>query len=262
MPADTRAPRAQVPAVEHRTSIWMYHSVASADDDPYGITVEPERLDHQLRWLRERGLKGVGMSDLLRARTTGRGAGLVGLTFDDGYADFLDHALPLLQRYGFTATVFVLAGRLDGVNGWDPLGPRKRLLSLGGIRRIAAAGMEVGSHGLRHTRLTQLAPSELHREVVESRTVLSHITDCVPPGFCYPYGELNARVVEAVRAAGYSYACAIAPQPEHGIFALPRIHISQADRSWRLRLKHRLQGTSRCAGAWQLPPGSDRGGRP
>ncbi|MGW0735689.1 polysaccharide deacetylase family protein [Streptomyces sp. NPDC002851] len=240
MRADTAAAR-PVPLSRTRLPwIWMYHSIDDATYDPYSITVTPERLDHQLRWLRGRGLTGVSVAALLRAHEAGRSRELVGLTFDDGYADFLTDALPVLRQHGFTATVFVLAGRLDGVNSWDSLGPHKRLLSRDAIRAAAAAGMEIGSHGLLHTDLTRLSPADLHREVRDSRAALAHVTKQPPQGFCYPYGTLNQQVVDAVRAAGYAYACAIAPEPLHGAFALPRVHISQADRALRLRIKQLL----------------------
>ncbi len=84
-----------------------------------------ERLDAQLGWLRRRGLRGVSVAGLLAARARGEDRGLVGLTFDDGYADFVTHALPCLRRHGCGATLFVLPGRLGADNAWDPLGPRK-----------------------------------------------------------------------------------------------------------------------------------------
>jgi hypothetical protein len=74
----------------------------------------------------------------------------VGLTFDDGYADFATTAVPILRRYGFTATVYVLADRLGGVNEWDQGAPRERLMTAVQVRAVASAGMEVGFHGLRH----------------------------------------------------------------------------------------------------------------
>ncbi|WP_229858658.1 polysaccharide deacetylase family protein, partial [Streptomyces anandii] len=120
--------------------VAMYHSVGDCSDDPYRITVTPERLGLQLEWLRRRGLRGVSVSDLLAARARGEGRDLVGLTFDDGYADFVSTALPLLHRRRFGATLFVLPGRLGGENDWDPLGPRKPLLTADGVRRAAAEG--------------------------------------------------------------------------------------------------------------------------
>ena len=99
--------------------VAMYHSVGDCSDDPYRVTVSPERLGLQLDWLRRRGLRGVCVRDLLAARARGEGRDLVGLTFDDGYADFVEAALPLLRHHGFGATLFVLSGRLDGDNAWD-----------------------------------------------------------------------------------------------------------------------------------------------
>ncbi|MDH6518955.1 peptidoglycan/xylan/chitin deacetylase (PgdA/CDA1 family) [Streptomyces sp. SAI-135] len=220
--------------------VAMYHSVTDCPDDPYRITVTPDRLERQLRWLALRGVRGVSMAELLAARARGEGRRLAGLTFDDGYADFVDHALPVLRRLDFGATLFVLPGRLGGDNAWDPLGPRKPLLTADGIRRAARAGIEIGSHGLTHVDLTTVDDLRLKAEAVESRTALEDLLDAPVDGFCYPYGTLDQRAVEAVRSAGYRYACAIDPGPLTGPFALPRLHIGQHDDSVRLFLKYRL----------------------
>ncbi|WP_079144631.1 polysaccharide deacetylase family protein [Streptomyces agglomeratus] len=221
--------------------ILMYHSVGDPADDPYGITVARDRLDRQLAWLRRRGLTGVDVGTLLRAGAQGRAARLVGLTFDDGYADFLHEALPVLRRHAFTATVFVLPGRCGGANGWDPLGPRKRLLTEDEIRAVAHAGMEIGSHGLYHRRLPGLPAAVLRRETLHSRELIREITGTAPDSFCYPYGEVGPEAIDAVRAAGYTYGFAISPGPLLGPYALPRTHISHADRGlrlWAKRLRH------------------------
>ncbi|MGW0583575.1 polysaccharide deacetylase family protein [Streptomyces sp. NPDC002920] len=230
---DTNRPRS-VPWVA------MYHSVAedrTDATDPYRITVTPECLDRQLTWLGKRGLKGVSMAELLAAPDRRR---LVGLTFDDGYADFLTGALPVLRRHGCTATLFVLPGRLGGDNAWDPLGPRKPLLTADGIRRAADEGVEIGSHGLTHVDLTKADDLTLKAETVDSRTALAALTGTPPTGFCYPYGTLDQRALDAVRNAGYGYACAIDPGPLNGPHAFPRVHVGQNDNSLRLSLKYRL----------------------
>ncbi|MET8772954.1 polysaccharide deacetylase family protein [Streptomyces sp. NPDC004658] len=218
----------------------MYHSVGDCSDDPYHVTVSPDRLDRQLRWLRRRGLRGVSVAELLAARARGEGRDLVALTFDDGYADFLGNALPLLTRWGCTATLFVLPGRLGGDNAWDPLGPRKPLLTADGIRRAAAAGMEVGSHGLTHVDLTRADDGLLKTETAGSRAVLEELTGTPVTGFCYPYGTVDRRVVQAVREAGYTYACAIDPGELTGPHVLPRVYVGQNDTAVRLFLKYRL----------------------
>ncbi|MCS0604983.1 polysaccharide deacetylase family protein [Streptomyces sp. LP11] len=220
--------------------IAMYHSVGDRSPDPYRITVTPERLDRQLRWLARRGLRGVSVAELLAARTRGEGRDLVGLTFDDGYADFVDHALPVLARRGCTATLFVLPGRLGGDNAWDPLGPRKPLLTADGIRRARDAGMEIGSHGLTHVDLTRADDTRLTAEITESRALLEELTGGPVAGFCYPYGTVDRRAMDAVRDAGYGYGCAIDPGALNGPLVLPRVHVGQNDGAGRLFLKHRL----------------------
>ena len=91
-------------------AIAMFHSVSPYDEDPYLVTVTPERFDRQMRWLRRRGLRGVSVGELMSASRHGAGRELIGLTFDDGYADFIEYALPVLARYGFGGTVFPIAG--------------------------------------------------------------------------------------------------------------------------------------------------------
>ncbi|MFB0617564.1 polysaccharide deacetylase family protein [Streptomyces sp. AGS-58] len=220
--------------------IAMYHSVGDCSDDPYRITVTPDRLDRQLCWLRGQGLRGVSVGELLAARARGEGRDLVGLTFDDGYADFVAHALPVLARRGCTATLFVLPGRLGGDNAWDPRGPRKPLLTADGIRRAAAAGVEIGSHGLTHVDLTRADDARLAAETADSRAALEELTGTPVSGFCYPYGTVDRRAVDAVRRAGYGYACAIDPGGLNGPYVLPRVHVGQNDTPVRLFLKYRL----------------------
>jgi peptidoglycan/xylan/chitin deacetylase (PgdA/CDA1 family) len=228
--------------------LLMYHSIAPYDEDPYEVTVSPDRFEHQMRWLRRRGLRGVSVRELLDAHARGRSGGLVGLTFDDGYEDLLTCALPILDRFGFTATAFVIAHRLGGTNVWSPNGPRKRLLTEDRLRLVADAGVEIGSHGLTHVRLSTTSGTRLDDEVVLSRAALRTITGQDVSGFCYPYGDLTRPAVDAVRAAGYDYACAIWRSGLTGRHALTRTYVHDGDHTWRLdakRLRHRLTATGR-----------------
>ncbi|MFB7453041.1 polysaccharide deacetylase family protein [Streptomyces sp. NPDC056194] len=255
MPAATALRRLLPKPPLWKPPLWvaMYHSITDTSDDPYRVTVSPVRFARQLHWLGDRGLRGVSVRELLDATAEGRAEGLVGLTFDDGYADFLDSALPLLQRHGFTATVYVLPGRLGGENGWDSAGPRKPLLDEDGIRRIADAGMEVGSHGLRHVPLTEADDTALAAETRHSRELLEEMTGRPVEGFCYPYGQVDPRVIRAVRKAGYRYGCAIDPGPHTGTYALPRVHIGENDTPWRLTAKRVLHPLRRRHPADLLP---------
>jgi peptidoglycan/xylan/chitin deacetylase (PgdA/CDA1 family) len=229
--------------VDQAPFVLMYHSVQPYQADPYQVTVRPAHFEQQLRWIGRHGRRGVSMRTLLRERHAGRGAGLVGLTFDDGYADFAGRALPALVQHGFTATVFVVAGALGGWNTWDRPGPRKRLLTAAEVREIAAAGMEIGSHGLRHVRLTGLTAGELDEQLRRSRAILSELAGEPVTGFCYPYGEAGRRESAAVAAAGYRYACLAGRTPPAGALTLPRTFVGDRDNGPRLYgklVRHRL----------------------
>jgi peptidoglycan/xylan/chitin deacetylase (PgdA/CDA1 family) len=215
--------------------ILMYHSVARVQYDPNALCVPPDRFAQQLATLRAAGLRGVSVGELLAARRRGRGRNLVGLTFDDGYDDFLTTACPILEAHGFTGTVFVLSGRPGGTNAWDRA-PRLNLLTTTQIREIHARGMEVGSHGRLHRRLTDLSQSELEAEIAGSRDELADVLGLTPAGFCYPYGAVDADVLHAAAAAGYIYACAVKVATA-STFALRRFFVGAGDHPLRLLLK-------------------------
>ena len=223
--------------------VLMYHSISPYEQDPYRITISPARFERQMRWLRRRGLRGVSMKTLVSAWRSGEARGLIGLTFDDGYADFLEHALPVLTRYSFGATAFPVAGLLGGYNDWDPDGPRKPLMTEAQVRQVAEAGVEIGSHGLRHIPLPDIPAAALAEEAAESRAILRAASGQDVDGFCYPWGYVDAAVVGAARAAGYSYGCAMWRTPEAGLFAIPRAYVDDDDSCVHLiakEIKHLL----------------------
>jgi len=210
--------------------LWvaMYHSIAEVPDDPYRVTVSPVRFARQLHWLGDRGLRGVSVRELLAATAEGRERGLVGLTFDDGYADFVEHAVPALARHGMTATLYVVAGLLGGDNAWDD-GPRLELMTAGQVRTVAAAGLEVGSHTMTHPRLAGADAATLATEIGESRQVLQEVLQTDIAGFCYPYGSYDDAAADAVQAAGYDHACVTGDYVPGDRFTLPRCYVSPRD---------------------------------
>src|SRR5215216_6272701 len=152
----------------HWPRILMYHAVSQSSENPNKIFTSPILFEAQMRYLRRRNLRGVSIRELRRAERMGNTNGLVGITFDDGYEDFLQNAVPVLERFGFSATVFMVAGMLGEENNWEfRFEPRPQLKILGveGVREVAARGMEVGSHGMRHLRLSGLEPELLEEEV-------------------------------------------------------------------------------------------------
>ena len=227
MPEDPPAAVGRVPM--SLPPVLMYHSISPCDrPDPHRLRVHPARLDRHLRLLRRLGLRGVSLSELLRAHDDGETSGLAGLTFDDGYTDFLEHAVPVLQQHGMTGTVYAVAGRMGGHNAWDE-GPQLDLMDAARLRAVAAAGLEVGSHTLSHVRLAGADSQTLATEVAGSKAVLEDLLQMEVPGFCYPYGSFDAAAAEAVRAAGYDHACVTGDYDPGDRFTVPRCYISPRD---------------------------------
>ena len=220
--------------------ILMYHGVAEVAEDPNQLCVTPGCFAEQMTWLKRHGLRGVAIGTLVDAMRTGRQRGLVGITFDDGYVNVLEAALPELLRHGFTASMFIISDRLGGSNEWDE-GPSWPLMSADQVGELAAAGMEIGSHGATHLRLAGIGADQLEAEVSGSRASIGELMGAPVRGFAYPYGSMDAAARRAVGNAGYGYACAVeTPMAELGFMALPRIYVGQRDGARRMAAKRLL----------------------
>ena len=220
--------------------ILMYHGVAEVSEDPNQLCVSPSRFAEQMAWLERRGLRGVGIGALLDAMRAGRQRRLVGITFDDGYVNVLEAALPELQRRGFGATAYIISDRIGGTNDWDE-GPSWPLMSASEVDKLAAAGIEIGSHSATHMRMAGASAEQLATEAGASRAKLAALLGTPIRGFAYPYGSMDAAARRAVRDAGYDYACAVeAPVADIGLMALPRIYAGQQDDAARMAVKRLL----------------------
>jgi peptidoglycan/xylan/chitin deacetylase (PgdA/CDA1 family) len=190
--------------------ILMYHNIGSP---PQGarlrnLYVRKGAFIWQMFLLRLMGYQGLSMSaamPYLRGEKKGR---VAAITFDDGYVDTLENALPVLQKYGFSATCYFISQRTGQYNDWDDaaLNVRKALMSDDQIRAWSTAGMEVGAHSRTHPRLTNCHERELQDEIVGCKADLEAVIGSSITQFCYPYGDLDERVSNAVRDAGFEAA--------------------------------------------------------
>jgi len=230
------APTDRVRASRSTMPILMYHSIA--DTGPAGTEryrVRPEMFAAQLRYLDDAGFSTVTIHQWLTAvrlrRPFPRRSVL--LTFDDGYCDFAEIAWPLLQRHGFGALVFLVADSVGGTNQWDAaLGAPVPLMDWDQVGRLAAAGVEFGSHSASHRPMTGLSPADIAREAIRSRRVLERGLGRAVTTFAYPHGDTDPVVQHLVGACGFEagFTCREAragflDQP----LALPRIEISGVD---------------------------------
>lgn len=197
------------------TPVLYYHRVgpfrASA---PRKMTVTPENFKSQMHFLRRNGIEIRSLDEILAGKT---GAAL---TFDDGFKDCMDFALPTLQALHFTATFFIVAGAVGGTDAWmrsTPL-PEEKIMDWDDLKRLLEAKMTIGSHSMTHGLLTS-------EEVQESRRLLEERLGVKVEHFAYPRGERPTGAEDWVRAAGYKAAWATRSGDE-GPFSRRRLPVS------------------------------------
>jgi len=223
--------------------ILCYHNVASAPKEARFklLYVSPESFERQLWTLRRLGLRGVSMGEGLARLGNGTTQGCVAFTFDDGYADTVTTAAPLMKRYGFAATCYVVSSGLGTFNRWDAeyLGERKPLMNRAQLGEWIAAGMEVGSHSVSHQRLQELPQHAALEEIAESRSALRNMLGVPIEHFAYPFGQFSAETVALVRRAGYASAVTVlrgVAQECDDRLRLPRILVNGERGLWHYLL--------------------------
>jgi peptidoglycan/xylan/chitin deacetylase (PgdA/CDA1 family) len=214
--------------------ILMYHAVAEHPSAASRrLSVSPDSFEEQVAFLAEHGFTGMTFSDLADAFETGKALPKrpVVLTFDDGYADFANAALPILQRYDCPATVFVTSGWIADA-GPDAAGtPLDEMMTWAQVRDVAQAGIEIGAHSHSHPELDQLADAALWEELRVGRVLLEDCIGAPVRALAYPFGYSTPRVRLAARDARYRCAAAVRnvrATSFDDIFMLPRLTIRRS----------------------------------
>lgn len=216
--------------------ILMYHQI---DTPPVrgtplrGLVVSPGSFARQMVLLRLLGYRGLSMHDLepyLQGKSQGK---VVGITFDDGYQNNVKNALPVLTKYGFTATCYGVSSMIGGTNSWDRhIGvPEKPLMTLQDWCSWRDAGMDIGSHTRTHADLTNTTTEDAQDQITGAKIALEQILGCEVRHFCYPYGRFNGTHEQMAKAAGYASATTThrgRVHAGHNPYALNRIMVTKS----------------------------------
>lgn len=221
------------PPVRPGVRILYYHRVSGSSDE---LAVSPRRFREQMEALARAGLRGVDTID-----AAGGGEGVIGLNFDDGYRDIAEHALPVLERLGFRATVFIATGVTDGRARFEWYDTQPPLLGWDEIRDLDAGGtLTFEPHTVTHPNLLTLDDDAVVEEIAGSKRELEERLGRRTSVFCYPAGLFGPRERALVAEAGYRLAVSCEPGVNDAgtdPYALRRIQVDHRDRVLAFRAK-------------------------
>jgi peptidoglycan/xylan/chitin deacetylase (PgdA/CDA1 family) len=220
LPADPPPRSVRVPILTyHRVHRFLTEFTKSVPDE----TVEPDVFAAEMAALARDGYHTVSQAELFHALFDG--ARLppkpVMVTVDDGYVDDVKTILPVLLRHHMVATFYVITGRYH----------EQGFLDEAQVRRLDAAGMDLGAHTRTHVALDAVSPAEARDQIVGSRRDLQRVLGHFVYFFAYPYGAFDAAVVAEVRRAGFVLAVTTrggTTESSGAPLTMPRIHVGRS----------------------------------
>ena len=229
-PTPTRTPVAVIArnaSSTVRVPILMYHYISTPPDETdkvrVDLSVTPANFEAQMKYLATEGYHPITLAMLAENLISGTKlpSKPIVLTFDDGYLDNYQYALPILKKYHFVGTFFIITGFADdaraGYMNWDQ------------IEELAIEGNEIGSHTINHLDLRSKSRATLNTEIVSSKLTIESRIGVTVKSFCYPAGKYDRNTLDVVRAADYLVAVATDTQgviqSVDNIYELKRIRV-------------------------------------
>ncbi|TMG32843.1 MAG: hypothetical protein E6H93_03445 [Chloroflexi bacterium] len=204
--------------------ILYYHYIrinpSPLDRVGFSLSTPPAMFRMQMQYLADHGFHVVSLHQAVVAikNHSGLPSRPVVLTFDDGYADFYTTAIPILQSHGFTATSFVISGRM----GWAGFMTPNQVVAADGL------GFTIGAHTVDHVALAAQTPARAAWEMKQSKLTLEGLLGHPVIDFAYPYGSFNAYDMAQARSLGFEAAASTMYGSAHSagqLFDLSRMRI-------------------------------------
>lgn len=228
--------------------ILMYHMIRESEEAKEKQSCcHPKAFKRQMAYLKKAGYKVVALDDLVHHMIStdetkqtnqqirpAKSHKYVVITFDDGYLDTYENAMPILKQFDYPATVFIVSGLVGKRNQWirDEEYPERPLMGWREIEELKSWGITIGSHTVHHRRLSLLSPKDANIEIKVSKQVLEDRLRIPIHHFAYPYGDKSDWVINMVRETGYKTACSTRSgfnSKEVSLFELRRLDLYGTD---------------------------------
>ncbi len=217
-------------------SILMYHAVGTDGEPASRFVIPVKRFALQMKLLKNLGYHVLDLEEYLRLRLEHRllPTRSIIITFDDGYVDNWLLAIPVLRRYAFPSTIFLVSHRIGTVQNWDQIGALsgRQLLSWDNLRAMQHENIRFGAHSCTHAHLTDIPVDQARAEIEGSKSDLEQKLEAAIHVFCYPYGDCNTVTQKLVEQAGFWGSCSSDSglnSPVSPLHALRRVEIYGTD---------------------------------
>ena len=180
--------------IKMKIPVLSYHSISN---DNSNISLDLKSFEKQMSFLRNRGYNSINFDEIKNDQEK-----KIIITFDDGYKDNLINALPILKKYNFKATCFLITKFIGKNNDWDSSKKdyfKKELLNNNDISEWISNGMRIGSHSHNHKILTNLTLNLIEEDLDISKNFLENKFGFTIDDFCYPFGKVNNSVYQIVK---------------------------------------------------------------
>ena len=219
----------RIPQSYKKVRVLMYHSISEhiKKEKHNKWRVKPEDFEKQMNWFYKNNWKSFTISELIELDKIPEKSFVI--TFDDGFEDNFTNAFPILQKYNFKATIYLVPNQKT--NHWEEKNTSvlSNLLNNEEILQMQNSGLiEFGSHTLSHVNLSTITDEQLINELRESKKEVENITKKDCEAFAYPYGKFDDKIVQAVKNAGYKNATVVKRgffEQNDDVFTIKRIGI-------------------------------------
>lgn len=206
--------------------VLNYHKI---DDKNISLSVTPADFDKQMAYLRDNNYHTITPEQLYDnlENNAPLPENPVLITFDDGYRDNYKNAYPILKKYGYSATIFVITGFMDVYPDY---------ITWEQAKELDANGIEIESHTVSHKSMTELTNDQLREELVNSKKMLDERLGKDTRFIAYPTGTYNLHIAQLVKDAGYRGAFTVKygnVDKASNVYAMERIPIFHTENTFK-----------------------------